>query len=292
MLPGIVKGEISNWRETTLENKFIPATSVNSGKMVEIQPDLQMYTVQIVNLFFVGSRGDWVLVDAGMPQSAEEIVQEAEKLFGEGAKPKAIVLTHGHFDHVGALEELIQRWDVDVYAHEQELPFLTGKQDYPKPDASVEGGMVAKISPMFPHEAIDISGRVHALPADGTVPPMPGWEWIHTPGHSPGHVSLFRPSDKVLLAGDAFVTVKQDALYNVLTQKKEFQGPPRYLTTDWQAAKQSVIRLAELQPDIAATGHGEEARGEELRDGLAYLVNEFDQIAIPDYGRYVEDNDK
>ncbi|HEY9577350.1 MAG TPA: MBL fold metallo-hydrolase, partial [Pseudobacillus sp.] len=172
-----------------MENKFIPATSVNSGRVVAIQPDIYMYTVQIVNLFFVGVKDDWVLVDAGMPRSADDILQQTEKLFGEGAKPKAIVLTHGHFDHVGALEELVQRWDVPVYAHEMELPYLTGKRDYPEPDASVEGGMVAKMSPMFPTEAIDISGRVHALPTDGTIPPMPGWRWIHTPGHSPGHIS-------------------------------------------------------------------------------------------------------
>ncbi|WP_225435310.1 MBL fold metallo-hydrolase [Bacillus aerolatus] len=272
-----------------MENSFIPATSINSGKVVAIQPDIHMYTVQIVNLFFVGNKSDWVLVDAGMPRSADKILEETEKLFGKGAKPKAIILTHGHFDHVGALEELVQRWDVPVYAHEMELPYLTGKKDYPQPDASVEGGMVAKMSPMFPTEAIDISSKVQALPADGTIPPMPGWRWIHTPGHSPGHVALFRDADRVLLAGDAFVMVKQDALYNVLTQKKEFQGPPRYLTTDWKAAKASVIKLAELQPAIAATGHGEEAKGDELKEGLAHLLAHFEEIAVPDYGRYVDD---
>lgn len=281
---------INGGGEEDLENKFIPATSVNSGRVVAIQPDIHMYTVQIVNLFFVGVKNDWVLVDAGMPRSADDVLEQTEKLFGEGAKPKAIVLTHGHFDHVGALEELVQRWDVPVYAHEMELPYLTGKRDYPKPDATVEGGLVAKMSPMFPTEAINISGKVQALPTDGTVPPMPGWRWIHTPGHSPGHISLFRPADRVLIAGDAFVTVKQDALYNVLTQKKEFQGPPRYLTTDWTAAKASVVRLAELQPSIAVTGHGEESNGEELREGLAYLIDHFEEIAVPDYGRYVDDN--
>lgn len=273
-----------------MENQFIPATSVNSGRVVSIKPDIHMFTVQIVNLFFVGDQQGWVLVDAGMPRSADNILKQTEQLFGEGAKPKAIVLTHGHFDHAGALEELVHRWDVPVYAHEMELPYLTGKKDYPKPDASVEGGLVAKMSPMFPTKAIDLGGKVKALSADGLIPPMPGWRSIHTPGHSPGHISLFRAADRVLLAGDAFITVKQDALYNVLTQKKEFQGPPRYLTTDWEAAKASVRRLAELQPAIAATGHGTETAGQELTDGLAHLVAHFDEVAVPDYGRYVDDH--
>ncbi|KIL74320.1 MBL fold metallo-hydrolase [Bacillus badius] len=273
-----------------MENQFIPATSVNSGRVVSIKPDIHMFTVQIVNLFFVGDQQGWVLVDAGMPRSADNILKQTEQLFGEGAKPKAIVLTHGHFDHAGALEELVHRWDVPVYAHEMELPYLTGKKDYPKPDASVEGGLVAKMSPMFPTKAIDLGGKIKVLPADGLIPPMPGWRSIHTPGHSPGHISLFRAADRVLLAGDAFITVKQDALYNVLTQKKEFQGPPRYLTTDWEAAKASVRRLAELQPAIAATGHGTETAGQELTDGLTHLVAHFDEVAVPDYGRYVDDH--
>ena len=45
-------------------------------------------------------------------------------------------------------------------------------------------------------------------PSDGSIPNMPGWQWIHTPGHSPGHISLFREKDRSLIAGDAFVAVK------------------------------------------------------------------------------------
>ena len=85
---------------------------------------------------------------------------------------------------------------------------------------------------------------------------MPGWVWVATPGHSPGHVSLFRDEDRLLIAGDAFVTTKQESLLSVLTQRKEIHGPPMYYTPDWNAARNSVRRLAELRPQIAATGHG------------------------------------
>jgi glyoxylase-like metal-dependent hydrolase (beta-lactamase superfamily II) len=167
------------------------------------------------------------------------------------------------------------------------MPFLTGQQSYPEPDPTVEGGMVAKMSPMFPNEPIDLGKNVKPLPSDGSVPHMTGFKWIHTPGHSPGHVSLFRENDRALIVGDAFVTVKQEYLYKVLTQEQEISGPPRYLTTDWKAAKESVIKLAALKPTAAVTGHGLPMSGELLTSSLEKLVENFDEIAKPDYGRYV-----
>ena len=207
--------------------KFIPATSIESGHGLEVLPDLFCYTIQIVNICFVGNpkTNDFVLVDAGMPKCANEIISIAEDRFGTNSRPKAIILTHGHFDHVGGIIELIKYWDVPVYAHQMEIPFLTGQQSYPEPDPTVEGGMVAKMSPLFPNEPIDLGNSVKALPTDGTVPHMPEFRWIHTSGHTPGHISLFREKDRTLIAGDAFVTVKQEYLYKVITQEQEISGP-------------------------------------------------------------------
>lgn len=271
--------------------KFIPATSIGSGESIEVLPDLLCHTIQIVNICFVGnSEREYVLVDAGMPGSADEIIAVAKERFGEKNRPKAIILTHGHFDHVGAIIELIEHWDIPVYAHEEELPFLTGKQSYPEPDSLVEGGMVSKLSPIFPNEPINLGKNVEKLPADGSVPYMHDFRWIHTPGHTPGHVSFFREEDRALIAGDAFITVKQEYLYKVLTQEQEISGPPRYLTPDWNAAKKSVIKLAELKPSVAVTGHGLPMSGELLENSLAILARDFDHIAVPDYGRYVNKN--
>ena len=218
--------------------KYIPATSLNNGLGLEVLPDLYAYTIQIVNFCLVGLPGsnDFVLVDAGMPKSAEEIMSVIEDRFGLGSRPKAIILTHGHFDHVGGIIELVNRWDIPVYAHELELPYLQGEMSYPDPDTTVEGGLVAKLSAYFPTKPIDLRDRVQALPSDGQIPFMKEFRWIHTPGHTPGHVSLFRDKDRALIAGDAFVTVKQENLFDVFTQEQEISGPPRYLTPDWKAS--------------------------------------------------------
>lgn len=267
--------------------KPIPATSIASGISIEIVPDIFCHTIQIVNICLVGDHQDFVLIDAGMPNSANEIISVTEERFGSGSKPKAIILTHGHFDHVGAIIELVKHWEVPVYAHPLEFPFLTGHLSYPEPDPTVEGGLVAKMSPMFPNEPINLGMHVHELPTDGTVPHLKGFRWIHTPGHAPGHVSFFREEDRVLIVGDAFVTVKQDSLYKVFTQELEISGPPRYLTTDWEAAKRSVHTLKNLNPEIAVTGHGLPMSGLILKESLEKLDSQFDEIAIPDYGRYV-----
>ena len=99
--------------------------------------------------------------------------------------------------------------------------------------------------------------------------------------------SLFRESDRTLLAGDAFVTVKQENLYQVVMQTKEISGPPRYLTPDWEAARKSVEQLFALHPARAVTGHGRHMEGDELAANLDLLVRDFDRIAIPDYGKFV-----
>ena len=270
---------------------ILPMTSIRSGSGTEMVPDVYCYTVQIANVFFIGNpevSNEWVLVDAGMPHSAKKILKAAENRFGPDHQLKAIILTHGHFDHVGGLIDILEQYKVPVYAHPLEFSYLKGITDYPQADASVEGGMVAKMSGIFPVKAIDISAHVHELPSNGSAPGMPGWQWIHTPGHSEGHISLFRERGRVLIAGDAFVTVKQDSLYKVLTQKKEVCGPPVYLTTDWRAAWESVVKLADLQPSIAATGHGKPIHGAALAKGLVDLVNNFPEKAVPEHGKFVD----
>jgi glyoxylase-like metal-dependent hydrolase (beta-lactamase superfamily II) len=277
-------------QDNKFEHTFLPMTSIGNGVGIAVLPDVYCYTDQIVNLVLFGNpneSNEFVLIDAGMPKSADEIKKVAKERFGENARPKAVILTHGHFDHVGSLVELLEEWQVPVYAHELEVPYLTGKRDYPPGDPTVDSGLVAKMSPLFPNHGIDISSRVMLLPQDGSVPNMPDWKWIHTPGHTPGHISLFRNLDRALIVGDAFVTVKQESLYKVLTQTKEISGPPKYYTTDWNAAFESVKALEALKPQVAVTGHGLPMSGNELAVNLHYLVWNFIEIGKPDQGRYV-----
>jgi glyoxylase-like metal-dependent hydrolase (beta-lactamase superfamily II) len=241
-----------------------------------------------VNAYVIGDADNWLLVDAALPGATNAIVEAAEKHFGQGAKPRAVIMTHGHFDHVGAFPDLFDHWDVPVWAHPLEVPHLTGEADYPPPDPTVGKGAMALMSFAYPNKAIDLGDRVRALPPDSTVPHLPEWRWLHTPGHTKGHISLYRENDGVLVAGDAFVTVEQESLYKVMTQKQEVHGPPAYFTPDRKNAEESVRVLHELRPSIAATGHGTPMEGDALTDGLSALVAHFDAVAVPEHGRYTE----
>lgn len=257
----------------------------------EVAPDLAYRRLVLVNVVFVGRPGagdrGWVLVDAGIPGSKGAIQEAAASRFGVGARPAAILMTHAHFDHVGVLEDLAREWDAPVYAHSLERPYLDGSASYPLPDPSVGGGLMARISPLYPTKPVDVSAHLRTLPDDGSVPHLDGWRWIHTPGHSVGHVSFWREADGSLIAGDAFVTTAQESAYAVATQVLELHGPPMYLTLDWPAAKASVCALAALRPERAITGHGRPLAGPELRRGLEALSADFDTVAVPDAGRYV-----
>jgi hypothetical protein len=140
----------------------------------------------------------------------------------------------------------------------------------------------------FPKGPIDISESVKPLPDDNSVPGLPDWKFIHTPGHSPGHVSFFRERDKTLIVGDAFVTTKQESAFSALSYKKELSGPPKYFTCNWASAKISVLKLAALDPEIVASGHGFPMFGSEMRNALNLLGSRFSQLAEPAHGRYVD----
>ncbi len=276
-------------RQIPVEPHAVAEDPDSPGVTREIAPDLAYRRLGLVNAVFYGRPGEpgWVLVDAGVAGTRDLILKAAEERFGKEAPPAAIVLTHGHFDHVGALEDLAARWDVPVYAHEHEHCYLDGRSSYPPPDPGV-GGLMARLSPLYPRGPVNVASRLASLPEDGSIPGMPGWRWIHTPGHCPGHVSLWREADRTIIAGDAVITTDQESAYAVAVQRPEIHGPPQYFTTDWSAAARSAEALAKLDPELLVTGHGQAMRGPEMRQALHDLADDFSRIAVPKDGKYVQ----
>ncbi|GBF05366.1 metallo-beta-lactamase superfamily [Deinococcus aerius] len=263
-----------------------PPVSTFGGTQV-LRPDVVRVRLPMVNVYLLGQPGgDWVLVDAGMPMTAGLIRAAADK-YHAGRPPSAIVLTHGHLDHIGALHDLLRDWQVPVYAHQLELPHLTGQVAYPFPDPTV-GGVMSLLSPAFVPGPFDFRPHVRPLPSAGEVPFLPGWRWLHTPGHSVGHVSLWRDSERTLIAGDAFVTTKQESVVGALTlQPTVVHRPPAYYTPNWDAARDSVRLLAALNPALAATGHGHPMTEEQMDLNLQRLARNFDDAARPRRGWYL-----
>ena len=247
-----------------------------------IAPDVGWQPISFVNAYFVGhSGGPWALIDSGLPGRAGQIFDAAEARFGSGSRPEAIYLTHGHFDHAGSALQLAERWDVPIFAHRMELPYLTGRSDYPPPDPTI-GGAIAFLSRFMPHRERDLGEWVRELPS-GPLQGLDGWQWIATPGHSPGHVSFFRSSDRLLLAGDAFATMNMDSWAGLISGKKELARGGAPFNMDWDATLESVKKLADLRPNVAGCGHGIPMRDGALPDRLTRFA---ERLRRPRRGRY------
>lgn len=236
----------------------------------EIARDVQWLPLRGVNVYFVRSGESWVLVDAGFPGSARTICAAAARLCGAAGAPQSILLTHGHPDHAGAAASLATTWDVPILAPLAELPFIDGTALYPEP-------LVFWLNRLLPRRAMRALTRRSALgdalrpfdPNNG-VPGLPEWACVPTPGHTPGQTAFYRPGDRTLIAGDAVLTLawwsRLDSggppwLCDLARRRSRLSGPPAGFTCDWRDAAVSIAALAELDPWVLATGHGEPLAG-------------------------------
>src|SRR5688572_29260568 len=116
-----------------------------------VAPGVWGFKDLFVNIYMIHNpvNNNWVLVDAGLKTSAPKIRRLAEALSWPETRPSSIVLTHAHFDHVGSLRALAEEWEIPVYAHQMERPYLTGISSYPPPDPSVGGGLMSAMSWLY-----------------------------------------------------------------------------------------------------------------------------------------------
>lgn len=254
----------------------------------EIATGVYRLPVHGSNVYFVQSGTSWVLIDAAWANSGGLIRRTAEALFGANAPPTAILLTHTHPDHSGAAVDLARVWNVLVYMHPRELPLRAGEIAVVEqhPAGPLDKWIVLPLMRMMPARARETM-RAHgdafqaiARPMEPGigVPGLPEWECISTPGHSPGHVAFFRPSDRVLIAGDAVLPLNLNSLWDLLLRKRRVSGPPYISTWSWPIAKESVATLARLEPSVLACGHGAPLTGA----GIATELREFaERFATP-----------
>jgi glyoxylase-like metal-dependent hydrolase (beta-lactamase superfamily II) len=256
-----------------------PAQKRTADGAREIAPDvycLGPWGRTQTNVYVVRAGSSWVLIDAGWASEASRIQRAAGSLFGVDSRPAAILLTHDHPDHEGSALRLARRWGCPVYLHPAELPIAS--RDF--------AAMVATAAPLdrwivLPlmraigrrrREALfarsSLTEVVRTLDPDAAVPGLPGWRCIPTPGHTPGHVSYFRPADRVLITGDAVVTMRMNSVTGLLLQRPGLSGPPWYTTWNRRSARQSIRRLAQLEPAVLAGGHGQPMTGAEAARAL------------------------
>jgi glyoxylase-like metal-dependent hydrolase (beta-lactamase superfamily II) len=233
------------------------------------------------NVYFVRSGPGWALIDTAWPHRGQVISAAAESLFGAGTRPAAILLTHIHPDHAGSALELARMWDLPVRVHPGELPLASGRYlpEYANP---LDRWLIAPVLRLMPRRKVEASlarnslqGTVRAFDPAAGVPGLPDWQAVPTPGHTPGHVAYFRGKDRVLITGDAVLSVNVNSVRDLLANKHRVSGPPRISTWSLPAAKESVAVLARLEPKILACGHGRPITGTQAAARLAEFSGRF-----------------
>jgi len=244
------------------------------------------------NVYLVGAGSSWALIDTGGRACAVSIRTAADVVFGADVPAAAIVLTHHHPDHSGSARELARVWRCPVYFHADELPLTSGEiaalGRYANPLDRWLILPLLRILPPSRREAMLAEGSLSdvavALDPDGEPPGLPGWLCVPTPGHTPGHVAFFRPSDRVLITGDAIVTVNLNSPVGLL-QRPRPCPPPRYSTWNWRQATDSAAALALLEPRVLAGGHGPPLAGPVLAAGLHALADGLDDAGAHETSR-------
>lgn len=229
-------------------------------------------------VYLVESGSGWTLLDAGWPGDGDRIEAAVGVVTG-GAKPRGILLTHVHPDHEGDARRLAERWRCPVWVGRDELPVAL--RDFEAMQASampLDRWLVLPTMRLMGRKrrelifsAATLAPVVRGFDPAGGVPGMPDWVGVPSPGHTVGHVSFFRPHDRVLLSGDALVTARIDTMAHLLARRQGLSGPPWYTTWNADAARTSMARLAELAPNVLGSGHGWPMTG----PGTAAAVVEF-----------------
>lgn len=180
-----------------------------------------------------------LLVDTGMPGMTQEISLQMQAAGFSIDQLTGIVLTHQDIDHIGNVSQILElKPGIAVYAHAADKPYIEGKlpliKELPK-----------RLGAIGAYEAAS-SDIVTDIVSDGEqLDFAKGIIVIHTPGHTPGHISLYDPATKTLVAGDAMV-VRGDQLL----------GPNPMQTPDLDEAYRSIEKLAAYDIEKIICFHG------------------------------------
>ncbi len=215
-----------------------------------------------VNCYLYEEENGLSLIDTGMPASYKGIVELVEEI----NKPLTnIILTHAHGDHVGSLDQLKQRFpNAIVSISERDSRLLRGdlSLDDEEPKLQIKGGFDKKLKTV-PDRLLKEGDRIGSL------------EVVHTPGHTPGSISLYNPENRLIIVGDAMQTKGKVAISGQLVPLFPF---PTFGTWSKEVAVESVKKIYELEPSLLAVGHGKVIVNP--KDHIKLAINEAEKKLV------------
>jgi glyoxylase-like metal-dependent hydrolase (beta-lactamase superfamily II) len=220
---------------------------------MQIAPGIHRIGNGTINAYLIEEGGELTLIDAGVPGLYGDLPAALQQMGSSIEKIRALVLTHGHSDHIGFAERLRTERHVPVQIHEADEALAKGHGEGPD-------GAMGKIRIMPLLRFLLYAGRRGGLRnryvtevstfGDGATLDVPGSpQVILVPGHTPGSAVLHVPALNAAFVGDAMAT------YNVANGKRGPQIAP--FTVDRKQAVASLSRLDDLDAKVVLPGHGE-----------------------------------
>ncbi len=214
--------------------------------MREVVPSVYVFSGTIAGrVHLIDDDGGYTLIDAGLPNAPPKVVEQMHAADMRVERIRRIVVTHAHPDHIGGLAALRAMTGAEVVASAPERAVIEGRSPTPLPNRGDVPVMSRFLVP--PPVAMHTAG-VDRVVGDGDViwGRMGGLTVVATPGHSPGHISLWQAERRILFAGDTITNLRG-----------RLRLPYAFLTVDMSENLRSIARLAALQPRAVLFGHGE-----------------------------------
>jgi glyoxylase-like metal-dependent hydrolase (beta-lactamase superfamily II) len=211
---------------------------------MEIIPQVHHLSGSFVNFYLIAEPDGLTLIDTGLSRHFKTTLQAISHLDRSPADLKRIIITHSDGDHIGALADLKAICGARAYANPIEAQAIEkARPSRELKMQSLQAQLFKLAQPLFKAKP----AHIDELLEDGQVLPiLGGLRVINTPGHTPGHISLYAPAAKILFCGDSMVAEKRGTL----------RCSSGMNTWDEEQARESVKIQAALGAEIICSGHG------------------------------------